>query len=221
MYGLPEQGGTCPGATAGPGGCLSVPSGWIRQTCYMANICKIYKGVKPRLEENTRMLQGKTEEELVAILTDTVKEFLRKKGSKEPYFRLHYSGDFFSEVYAKAWVKVFALFPQVRFWTYTRSFTKELNVIPILAEATNLTLYLSADPVNYTEAVAVLEQFQANPRVAICWLGGDPPKDRRWVACPETSGILKNTDAQGACSKCRLCVDRIGTKARNIRFLLH
>src|SRR4051812_7210748 len=72
MYGLPENGGTCPGATEGKGGCLEIRDGNKRPTCYMAKVVQIYKAVGTRLTENTEALVGKSLEEMESVLTDTV-----------------------------------------------------------------------------------------------------------------------------------------------------
>jgi len=216
MYGLPEDGGTCPGATTGLGGCVSIREGCKRATCYMDKVCNIYKGVANVLKDNTELLKGKSIPEMVATLTNTVNKFLEKK-PQLPYFRLHYSGDFFSEDYAKAWKQVVETFPQVKFWVYTRTF----SVVKYFADLENFTLFLSLDPVNCAEGYKIYEQFKDCKNIGLAWMGNTKPEGRRWVTCPETSGVIKNTDNAGACSKCRLCVDRYQSKVRNIQFLLH
>lgn len=53
----------------------------------------------------------------------TKKGDLRKKyRGKEIVFRIHESGDFYSERYMRAWFKVAAMFPDVTFFAYTKSF---------------------------------------------------------------------------------------------------
>lgn len=41
---------------------------------------------------------------------------------KEIVFRIHESGDFYSDAYMKAWFHVAAKFPEITFFTYTKSF---------------------------------------------------------------------------------------------------
>jgi hypothetical protein len=41
---------------------------------------------------------------------------------KEIVFRIHESGDFYSDAYMKAWFHVAAKFPGITFFTYTKSF---------------------------------------------------------------------------------------------------
>jgi hypothetical protein len=217
MYGLPENGGTCPGATLGKGGCLDVRDGHKRSTCYMAKITQIYKAVGVKLTENTELLKGKSYTEMVEILRATVQNFVDKNEESAWFFRLHYSGDFFSPEYTKAWATVIGEFPKVKFWVYTRSH----DLVHYLIDCTNLTLFLSVDPVNWESGRKVFEQFKERPNIGLAWLGGETPAEFRWVTCPETSGVINNTKEQGACAKCRLCIDRYKSKVRNINFVLH
>jgi hypothetical protein len=220
-FGLPENGGTCPGATSGAGGCLNVRDGLKRETCYMAKITQIYKGVAKNLKFNTDLIQGKSYDEMIPILRATVQEFVDMNEEADWCFRLHYSGDFFSTDYARAWAAVIKEFPRVRFWVYTRSFTSKVNVLPYLVDCTNLVIYLSLDPANMQEGLSAYEPFKDRANVGLAWLGKSKPAELRWVTCPETSGILKNTKQQGACARCRLCIDRYKSKVRNIHFLIH
>lgn len=218
-YGLPENGGTCIGATLGKGGCLEIRDGNKRPTCYMAKVTQIYKGVANRLKNNTDLLKDKSIEEMVDILSATVEEFIKKNKGKNLFFRLHYSGDFFSEDYARAWAITCNKFPQVRFWVYTRSH----EYAQYFTETKNLTFFFSVDPVNYKNAREIYRRYEHLPNFGMAWMGGNPPEPEvnRWVTCPETSGKLKNTPERGACSTCRLCVDNYRNKVKNIKFTLH
>ena len=216
-FGLPINGGTCPGATSGTGGCLNVRDGCKRETCYMAKVTQIYKAVAHTLQVNTDMVRGKSYDEMVTVIRATIKSFTEKNLEAKWYFRLHYSGDFFSEDYAKAWAQVIGEFPRVKFWVYTRSF----NVVPYLIDRTNITVYLSIDPVNMDEGSRLYEKYIERANLGLAWLGNEKPAKYRWVTCPETSGILKNTNEQGTCAKCRLCIDRYKSKVKNIQFTIH
>lgn len=217
MYGLPKNGGTCPGATTGEGGCLYVKAGHKRATCYMEKVVQIYKAVGAKLVENTNLLKDKSIDEMAEVLRATVQKFKDANTEENWYMRLHYSGDFFSEDYAKAWAKVLKEFPEVRFWVYTRSH----NVVKHLVDCTNLTIMLSVDSVNYKSGLKVHNQYKDKPNVGLAWLGIDSPEGERWVTCPETSGILANKKDEGACAKCRLCIDNYKSKVRNIKFVIH
>lgn len=224
LHGLPENGGTCVGATCGTGGCLDTRLGLKRKTCYVEKITQIYKNVGVVLLKNTNELKDKTQEEMIIILREMVQAFVKKSPPDKLYFRLHWAGDFMNDSYVKAWSSVMKEFPNVRFWAYTRSFTKSTDFIAPLLECPNLSLYLSCDPVNVEEAKKVFELYeQKHKNLGLAWMGNKAPDPEtfRWVKCPEITGKVKNTKDQGACSKCRLCVDNYKNRIKNIQFLIH
>lgn len=69
-------------------------------------------------------------EDFEQVLEDAIRRAVyTKKGErrkkfqgKEIVFRIHESGDFYSEKYMKAWFHVAARFPEITFFTYTKSF---------------------------------------------------------------------------------------------------
>lgn len=183
----------------------------------MAKIVQIYKSVGARLSDNTRLVVGKSYSDMVPVIRASVQRFVEDNEEKDWYFRLHYSGDFFSADYAKAWATVINEFPKVKFWVYTRSF----HLVQYLVDCTNLTVMLSIDPVNKEKGLALARLYETRPNIGLAWLGKEKPEGFRWVTCPETSGILENTKERGACAKCRLCIDRYKTKVKNIQFLIH
>ena len=220
-FGLPALGGTCPGATQGPGGCLDIRDGNKRPTCYMAKVVQIYKAVGTTLQANTDKLRGKSREEMTQVVTDTFQAFsLKNPQKKHRYFRLFYSGDVFSEDLAYAIRDSCKAFPDIQFWVYTRSF----DFASILVQAPNLAVYLSVDPVNLTKGLEVYNILKATyNNLGLAGLGeANLVQAEKFVMCPETSGKVRNNKDSGACSRCRLCFtysDRI--KLRNIRFKLH
>lgn len=216
-FGLPANGGTCPGATLGKGGCLDVRDGLKRPTCYMAKVTQIYKAVGAKLQFNTDLLANKSTEEMKDVMRRTVQAFVDENDRSAWFVRMHYSGDFFSADYARAWADVINEFPEVRFWVYTRSH----DMVQFLVDCKNLTVFMSVDPVNKDQCLAIYEQYRDKPNLGLAWLGPDAPVDHRWVVCPETSGVVKNTKDQGACARCRLCIDRYKSKVRNIQFQIH
>lgn len=218
MYGLPENGGTCPGATLGKGGCLEVRDGNKRPTCYMAKITQIYKAVGTTLAKNTDLLADKSIEDMEELLTEMVTEFKKKNKNQNLFFRIHYSGDFFSTDYAKAWSNTIKKFPEVQFWVYSRSHDYAKHFV----DNKNLTFYFSVDPVNAAEGKKKYDQFAHLPNFGMAMMSNDAQIEGiKFVTCPETSGVIKNMPEAGACSKCRLCVDNYTTKVRHIRFKIH
>src|SRR5687768_6071074 len=149
-FGLPAgRQHSCPGATA-----------TCERVCYAGKLEKLYKGVLDVLTGNMRALAGLDRSAMAGLLADMIDGFradcerAEQRGSKVPRdFRIHWDGDFFSLEYAEAWADVIRACPDVRFWVYTRSFDPSaLDVLPVLADLPNLSVYLSVDPDNLAAA---------------------------------------------------------------------
>lgn len=212
--GPPEEGGTCPGATRGPCGCLEV--------CYDKNLRKLYKAYAAVEDYNTALVLNEPKKVMVQIIRNTITKWLLTGGAKDPYFRIHTGGDFFSRRYTEAWAETIREFRDVKFWAYTRT----LLAVPILADCENLTLMLSCDPENREEVLKVYEKFKDYPNIAVAWMGDNFPEeinDRVYLDCPEVTGKTKKIGSVGACARCRVCVDRkLKTgKIRHVRFPIH
>lgn len=212
-FGLPS--GTafsCPGATS-----------FCEKICYAGKLEKIYSGVKNILMHNWELLKDATDQQKHDLLLDMISEFVIEtnkqvaKGVKASYdFRIHWDGDFFSRGYAQAWANVIRSFPQVHFWAYTRSFVGPVQVIDILAGIDNLTLYLSADPVNINEANDVASRF---PGVFIATVADTfaiaretiVDSTRKTYPCPENGKRIPLISEKGsACIRCSICVEGRG-----------
>ena len=201
--GHPSKGGSCPGATTGPGGCQNVPEGKKNPTCYVEGLQKAYKGVSNALKYNTELVIESTEEELVQLFCDMFAEFERietKRGIiKDLWFRHHWSGDMMDEKYCRALKKAMAEFPHINFWTYTRSWF----AVPILCDVPNLVLYISADADNFNQAIKTYLNYE-HTNVALCYMGEEKPNlNQRIIPCPVDSGKMK---LEEACHKCKLCL---------------
>jgi len=219
-FGLPENGGTCPGATSGLGGCLDVRDGHKRETCYMAKITQIYKAVGAVLDSNTKKLADKSFPEMVDILVNTFQNFKDANKPEHWFFRLTYSGDVFSKTFAEALCTACTNFPEIKFWIYTRSF----EFAPILVEAPNLAVYLSIDPVNKEKGLKLYRELRGNYKnIGLAHLSEPTSiEDIKFVKCPETYGKIANTNERGACAACKLCFTYNNNIAlRCIAFKLH
>ena len=216
-FGIPS--GTafsCPGATS-----------FCEKICYAGKLEKIYKGVSTILVRNFEELlyadymfgvKG-----MEALIADMVMEFVadcRKRQAKGKTatldFRIHWDGDFFSRDYAQAWANVIREYSEVNFWVYTRSFTGPVEVIDILAGIDNLTLYLSADPVNIGEANRVAAEY---PGVFIATVADTFAEaketiidaSRKSYNCPENGKRIPLISEKGsACIRCNVCVSGKG-----------
>ena len=220
-FGLPAgKAFSCPGATP-----------LCEKVCYAGRIEKQYKNFLAVMMHNFDMLKNASFIEMRSLLTAMIVEFVAEceKKNVPKYFRIHHDGDFFSTDYAAAWNNVIALFPDVTFWVYTRSFTPELNVIPILAHPslTNLNILLSVDAYNAQYAKAIVAEY---PTVAIAALADTfdeaamVTRDIReqnapGAACPElTKAIPLISEKGGACFACGLCTVKRDNGPIDIRF---
>jgi Gene product 88 len=196
---------SCPGATSV---CEAV--------CYAGRMEGQYPNVRKVMTENYRIVStnalGDNVEALQAIVDDFRADCVKWDAPME--FRIHHDGDFFSREYALAWCEVILTNPDIQFWAYTRSFVPACNVVDILADIPNLSLYLSVDRDNVREAVKVLRQYPGvksatlAPTIAdAADLQRDAGRSRPGGACPENvKRIPLITETGGACHNCQLCV---------------
>jgi hypothetical protein len=93
--------------------------------CFAATSEAIYKGARNARWHNYDMLKGKSLNEMVGIITNSL--------PKQSIVRIHESGDFFNETYFKAWAMVASLHPNKTFYAYTKSlgyWVKNFDIIP-------------------------------------------------------------------------------------------
>lgn len=159
LPGPAEVGGTCPYSTRNCGGCFHIPEGRRNPTCYAYCLMKYYKGSRDVIARNTDLVRSaKTVGELQQMFVDMVDAFrdkalkYAKTHSLDPKsllkFRWHWTGDVESERQARAMSGAMRSFPDIQFWTYTRSFR-----LAHLLDAPNLILYLSVDDDNWEEGL--------------------------------------------------------------------
>jgi hypothetical protein len=210
-FGLPAgKAFACPGATS-----------FCERICYAGKLEKVYKGVKAVLVRNFETL-------LYADYLDGIDGMAREiRGMVKLFdaqcehknapklFRIHWDGDFFSVDYATAWARVIREFPEIQFWVYTRSFSDSLNVLPEIVGIDNLTVYLSADPVNielankraaeYGVNIATVADTFNDARATIV------DTSRKTYACPENRKSIPIISEKGsACVRCGICIDGRG-----------
>lgn len=204
---LSGRGASCPGQTS-----------VCERVCYAGKLERVFKGFGAVMEHNWNAVSNASRAELVESLSALIDEFVAKcdKRGKEKVFRIHHDGDFFSRTYADAWATVIRRYPDVQFWAYTRSFIPGSNVVDILADIPNLSLYLSVDEDNRQWVSVIRDEF---PSVRIAFLadtaaeGADAIREmtnsnRPGAACPEVMGrIPLITEKGGACFSCGLCIE--------------
>lgn len=82
--------------------------------CYAKKAERLYPNVLPsRLSHYNLFTQNRP-----AFIAQIIYEI---KKANTPYFRIHESGDFFSQSYVDAWYQIMTALPSVKFYTYTKT----------------------------------------------------------------------------------------------------
>jgi len=119
---------TCPGA-----------SSWCLKHCYGRRYEKLRPACLRAYERNLNLAKDtkRFAWTMIGILPRIV-----------PCFRIHVSGDFYSSEYVDAWRQICREFPNVKFWSYTRSWAvKSMTQHLIeLRDLPNVELFASTDP---------------------------------------------------------------------------
>lgn len=216
-----ENGGTCPGATHGEGGCCSTPNGRTTQLCYVNKLMRIYRNVEPRLRENTNKIVGKSYEEKLELFNNTIEEFKSNNTKDKWFFRCYWSGDMEDESTAMALVAMAKQQPEVMFWAYTRTYWFAHHFKGLK----NYALYLSIDPVNKAKVLETYETLKEYKNIGLAWMDNKSlykPADVKFIHCPSTAGAKLPNGENRHCKDCKLCMrfdDDI--KLRNISFSIH
>jgi len=216
-FGLPSgRAFSCPGQTS-----------VCERVCYAGKLEKIYPGFRNVMLSNWEAIQAMSPREIRHNLSALIADFVKQcdKWNAPKSFRIHHDGDFYSRAYADAWAGVVKAFPDVQFWVYTRSFTPGNNVVDLIADIPNLTVYLSVDNDNMSFARPILDEYPSVKIAALSQTLGEATDtvkairedNRPGAACPEVIGrIPLITSEGGACISCGLCV----TGKADIRFAI-
>jgi hypothetical protein len=205
-FGLPAgRAFSCPGATS-----------VCEKVCYAEKIENRWTNVSATMRHNWDILSNASWSTMVRELHAMISEFEAEceKKNAEKAFRIHWDGDFFSREYASAWAMVVKLHPMTQFWVYTRSFTNRLNVIDIIADIDNLSVYLSVDSENELWAPVILAEYPNVKIAALAPTFADAANvisairidTKPGAKCPELTGALPLiSEKGGACFACQLC----------------
>lgn len=82
--------------------------------CYSAMMEAMYPNVFKLRKHNTDLLTGKTFEEMVNLICESLPIHAK-------YIRVHIGGDFFSQAYFDSWMEVARRHPSIVFYAYTKS----------------------------------------------------------------------------------------------------
>lgn len=183
---------TCPGS-----------SPWCTQFCYAAKLERIYPNVKNAYSTNFNLVSSQpsvTETELAASIAKSTKV--------NKVFRLHVSGDFYSEEYIMMWDRLIKNNPNVTFYAYTKSWSVDTlkTSLEHLRKNTNLVLFASTDS---TTSATPPKEWR------IAYAGETKPLSlSKLVVCPQ-----QQPGSSITCDKCKLCYHTTSTV--NIFFKKH
>ena len=86
--------------------------------CYAAMDEARRPNVRKTRWDNFDLLKGKTISQIVDLIVSSIKETGLKRGGT---LRVHIGGDYFSQIYFNAWMKAASFFPNIVFYSYTKS----------------------------------------------------------------------------------------------------
>ena len=120
-------------------------------------------------------------------------------------FRIHSSGDFFSNDYINMWIDILDSCPKAKFWAYTRSWNDRslLERLNVLKSHSNIQLFASWD--------LTMPEPPSGWRKSIVY-NSHENTNYKGLICPEQSGKVSN------CISCNFCI-RDGDE--DVLFILH
>jgi len=125
--------------------------------------------------------------------------------TRNPYFRVHDSGDLFSPAYTWAWVRIVQSLPDVKFWFPTRSWRPLTmsKISPATKVAWELALMALAAEPNVTVRPSALFFNAPAPRIPGLQAGSTAADDGSFT-CPASK-------QDNECRDCRACWDAPAT----------
>lgn len=158
--------------------------------CYAKKAERFYKNAILSRERNLDFVQNNPD--WIDLLCAEIEKLSRKEKFKG-FFRLHESGDFFSQGYLDGWKEISRRFPSIKFLAFTKSFTLDFRNLP-----KNFQVVFSVMP----DTV------------------GPIPKGRRAYAGDCDYNTEQTVECSGLCDGCGICweLNRFGL---DVHFPLH
>lgn len=151
---------TCPGSTA-----------LCRSTCYAHKAERVYPQVLPCRKNNLKATRDSN-------FVETMVPMVRAMAARSGFFRIHESGDFYSQSYLDKWFEIIRQCPTVKFLAFTKSFSLDYSKAP-----SNLQIVWSIYP------DTDLSRVPSGPRA----YAGEFKARRKTIECP------------GGCNACGMC----------------
>ena len=96
---------------------------YCAEKCYARKAYRAYPNTKNAYDRNFRIVRenpGEFKKQMV--------EFLRSYA--RTYFRIHVSGDYYSQAYLNLWKEIARLFPNIRFMSFTKCYSFDYSGMP-------------------------------------------------------------------------------------------
>ncbi|RMH43151.1 MAG: hypothetical protein D6694_07205 [Gammaproteobacteria bacterium] len=128
-------------------------------------------------------------------------------GECVPCFRVHESGDFYSEFQIDVWARVARALPEIKFWAYTRTYW--LNYGP-LVELPNWQHYFSIDDDNFEAVLKTRASLSYGHKIKLAEISPTGIDSAKYITrstgftCPAGKGQALD-GVPGACLRCKLC----------------
>jgi len=113
-------------------------SQWCAKECYALRYQKQYKNCRIIYDNNFEISKDPNFSDIVIN---------KLSQTHDSPIRIHVSGDFYDENYINSWIKICSSLPDLKFWTYTRSWMipNLLDNIRELNQLKNIQIFLSTD----------------------------------------------------------------------------
>lgn len=166
---------TCPGRTP-----------LCEKYCYARKAYRLYTNTRKAWDTNTEYARSG---EFFVLVREYLERELasKRKTSRFKYFRIHESGDFFSQAYLDDWIEIARAFPGLQFLAYTKSAWLDFTERPA-----NFTVYFSAWS-DTTERAYKFAKWQGLPVARLDDVA--PTGERPTFDCKPAS----------KCAECRVC----------------
>ena len=106
--------------------------------CYAKQGTYLWSPVKNAYENR---LEVALSDNFVSLMSDEINKLLKKHKNNQLFIRINDSGDFFSNDYLVKWISIMTIFPQVKFYAYTKQVELFKNHKPLIPE--NFTVIFS------------------------------------------------------------------------------
>lgn len=156
-----------------------------RKACYDLRACKRWENVRDARARNTILARSGDFEPLVCNWLICMLH--TKKCETYRHFRIHEGGDFFSQAYLDAWIRICNRFPRIKFTAYTQSIELDFSNRP-----KNMSVYFSVWPDTKASHVKMAKR----KGLRLSTVKKTVPKRTKAFVC----GSKGKT-----CDKCRVC----------------